>query len=168
MVPVPLFASSTIYALTESAGLRVHGLGPSGWESCGGTTVADVEVDTSSPGVAYRAGNGLFRANLGCEWQEILPSSETGFLSQVHVDPESSSRILASGSGLVWSSDDGGSTWTILDQQIPWVRSLAIDSSEDKTVYAGTDGRGVLVYTPGLFGDGFESGDVSAWIASVP
>ena len=77
------------------------------------------------------------------------------------------------GQGL-FESLDGGDTFTAAMSGFP-LGSVVIDLEIDDdphVLVAGTYGRGAwqadLDLEPPLFADGFESGDTSAWSATVP
>ena len=137
---------------------------------------------TPMPGLdALMTGNGafMFRNLRG-------PSDFTGFSgywqpSMVAFDPESA-MVAAGGqdSGLFLSLDDGA-TWSLLSDpltsdtsgtpHIPRPRYGYFDSEpgEPTRLVVGSQGRGIWrVGLTGLFADGFESGDTSAWSSTVP
>ena len=99
-------------------------------------------------------------------WQELGPSPNssdyTGRVSAIAASPTTPGRIYVGGAdGGVWRTDDGGLTWTPLTDGTPTtsIGAVAIDPTDERTVYAGTGeanyanhsryGLGVLKTTDG-------------------
>ncbi len=116
------------------------------------------------------------------------PNSFTSFVgywqpSLVAFDP-ASDRVVAGGqdSGIFLSSD-GGASWSLITDphtsdvsgipHLPRPRYGYFDSEDGVTesLYIGSQGRGIWrlgLAPPSIFADDFESGDTSAWSATVP
>jgi len=67
------------------------------------------------------------------------------------VDPRNSNRIWAASAGAVFLSEDGGATWVSSGEDLPAVDilDLRLDPFDPDTLYAGTEGGSVYVYTRG-------------------
>jgi photosystem II stability/assembly factor-like uncharacterized protein len=65
------------------------------------------------------------------------------------VDPRDASRVWAASAGAVLLSEDGGATWVSSGEGLPAtdVLDLRLDPFDPDTLYAGTAGGGVYVYT---------------------
>ena len=89
----------------------------------------------------------------------------------VVVDPADSNSVYTGTDLAVWFSSDAGGTWTHLGpgQGLPNVAVFELEFAPDgNRLAAFTHGRGAFVISNVLFYDGFESGDVTGWAASVP
>lgn len=65
------------------------------------------------------------------------------------VDPSNSNRVWAASAGAVFLSEDGGTTWVSSSEGLPAVDvlDLRLDPFDPDTLYAGTDGGSVYVFT---------------------
>jgi hypothetical protein len=65
------------------------------------------------------------------------------------LDPRNSNRVWAASAGAVFLSEDGGAIWVSFSEGLPAidVRDLRLDPFDPDTLYAGTDGGSVYVYT---------------------
>jgi photosystem II stability/assembly factor-like uncharacterized protein len=84
--------------------------------------------------------SGVFKStDGGSSWRQlpigVPPPGDTSVLA---IDPLDSQTVYAAGHG-VFKSSDGGATWESPVEDF-YVRSLALDPSKPKTMYAGTDG----------------------------
>lgn len=81
----------------------------------------------------------------------------------------------------IFLSRDGGANWTLVSDPFtsdvsgtphlprPWYAYFDVESGGAKSLYVGTQGRGVWrLELLEIFTDGFESGDTSAWSGAVP
>ncbi len=116
------------------------------------------------------------------------PTDFTGFNgywqpSLVAFDPEDELVVAGAMDAGIFLSADGGATWSLASDPFtsdvsgvphlprPWYAYFDAEPDGSKSVYVGTQGRGVWrlrVLAFPLFADGFESGDTSAWSSSVP
>jgi len=123
------------------------------------TGVSDMDATAGAPGVVYagmwdyrRTGwssnsggpnGGLYRSNdFGASWERVrgtgLPSGETGRIG-VAIAPSNPQRVYAlieSKHGLLWRSDDGGSTWemtsnnTLMDERPFYYTHVFVDPTD--------------------------------------
>lgn len=88
------------------------------------------------------------------------PNSHTGRIAALAAHPSDANTIyVASATGEIWKTEDGGGTWRALtdDQPTLIMRVIALAPSDEKTIYAGTgeanntsdcaSGRGILKST---------------------
>lgn len=177
------------YIYTGSSDSKVFvspGTGTFGDRSAGlpAGSVSEIVIDPSSAATAWvgfynTSGPRLLKTvNGGANWTDVTGDLPTGVaVRALAIDFNSTPPLLIAGSGAgVWWSNDEGSSWTKDSTDLPNVNigDLVIDPVNN-TVFAGTYGRGVwraaiedLGGPEGIFTDGFESGDTSAWSASVP
>ncbi len=146
--------------------------------------VSDIVIDPTDPARAYVAfhnTNGprvLETTTTGTSWIDVtgtLPDGVGGRALAVDWRANPPMLFVGSGAGVYWSTDRGAG-WTKDGTDLPNVNvgDLAIDPING-TITVGSYGRGVwrasiaaLIGIETMFGDGFESGDMSAWSTSVP
>lgn len=78
---------------------------------------------------------------LAAPWQQAGPTNIGGRMTSLAVDPTDPDRLIAGAAGGgVWTSPDGGRTWSGLWHRQPTlnVGSVAMDPSDPQTVYVGT------------------------------
>ncbi|RMF85097.1 MAG: hypothetical protein D6744_01980 [Planctomycetota bacterium] len=83
-------------------------------------------------------------------WREVGPWNIGGRTRALVIDPQDSQRMWAGAvSGGIWSSADGGQTWSLASDWLPnlAIGCLTIDPANPDVIYAGT-GEGVM----GMFG----------------
>lgn len=145
-------------------------------------SITDVAVDPNDHATAYVTFSNTSGARVlttpdqGVSWSDAtgdLPTGVAGRALAVDYRTATPLLILGSGSG-VWSSNDGGATWTKDATDLPNVNigDLHIDEATN-TVFAGTYGRGtwkadLIALNAVIFTDGFESGDTTAWSVTLP
>jgi photosystem II stability/assembly factor-like uncharacterized protein len=99
---------------------------------------------------AVLAGGGVFKSSDGGEsWSAVnagLPTisvngRQSYLVTSLVIDPVHPDTLYANGNG-VYRSTDGGATWKAVNMGLTTfgVNSLAIDSQDTRTVYAGTVG----------------------------
>ena len=146
--------------------------------------VSDILIDPSDPAHAFVAfhntsGNRVLETTTtGSSWVDVTGTLPGGVGARaLAVDWRVNPPILfiGSGAGVYWSTDQGAN-WAKDGGDLPNVNvgDLAIDPTRG-TITVGSYGRGAwrasidaLIGIETMFGDGFESGDMSAWSASVP
>lgn len=146
--------------------------------------VSDIVIDPADPAHAFVAfhntsGNRVLETTTGgSSWVDVTGTLANGVGGRaLAVDWRANPPLLfvGSGAGVYWSTDRGAS-WTKDGNDLPNVNvgDLAIDPARG-TITAGSYGRGAwrasidaLLGIERVFGDGFESGNVSAWSSSVP
>ena len=82
-------------------------------------------------------------------WVERGPRNVGGRSRSILIDPLDNNRLLAGAvSGGMWRSENGGASWTVVDDQLPnlAICCLAADPNNPQIIYAGT-------------GEGFFNGD---------
>ena len=141
----------TLYAGTDGGLFKSTNGGANWTESRPGSAIWSVAIDPSvpstlyvasepidQPGVVYKSTNG------GVNWTESLDGPVVDALV---IDPRSPATIYAGATTGVFTSNDGGATWTEMNAGLtdPYVEGLAIDPSNPARIYAATDG-GVYVY----------------------
>jgi hypothetical protein len=119
----------------------------------------------------------LYRSTTGGgAWAAVGAGLPDAPANSVAVDPLDPNRVFVGSDVGVFVSTDHGDTFTAAMDGLP-LGAVVTDLEVDDDPYvltAGTYGRGAWqadleVFEPlPLFGDGFESGDTSAWAASVP
>ena len=149
-----------------------------------GGQVSDLAIDPANPAHAFVAlhnTNGprvLETTTTGASWVDVTGTLPNGVGARAlavdwRVNPPN--LFIGSGAGVYWSTDRGAE-WTKDGTDLPNVNvgDLAIDPANG-TITVGSYGRGAwrasidaLISVGSLFGDGFESGDLSAWSAAVP
>ncbi len=145
-------------------------------------TVSDIAIDPDNPSAAYVVDSGLVYQTLdaGATWTDItgnLPSLDPGSVRSVtYIDrPNGDGVAVGTFHGVYAALEmDGFAIWDSLGSGFPTVPVFELDyDAGDDVLVAGTLGRGSWKLTPTLpndliFTDGFESGDTSAWTATVP
>jgi uncharacterized protein (TIGR03437 family) len=122
-----------------------------------GTPSTLLEFDPVDPNTVYAGINHVWKStNRGASWTQIGINdavASAGTIISLQVAPSNSQHIyafssaIASGGGYyhsLWSSLDGGTTWSE-GAQIWAALSIAVSPSDDNTVYVGTWGGGVFV-----------------------
>ena len=108
----------------------------------------------------------------GDDWQAVGDGLPTVPANTVAVDPLSGDVYVGTDLGVYRSTDQGATFspfWTGLPLGVP-VTDLEVDDSPNY-LHAGTYGRGAFrldLGSLGLFADGFESGDTTAWTTALP
>lgn len=131
------------------------------------------DLMTAGGTIAYRNLRGATSStSFGGYWQPSLAA----------IGPRDSGLMLAGGkdSGIFLSENDGA-TWRLISDPFtpdtsgtphlprPWYAYFDSEDGEVVSVYIGTRGRGVWrIDLGGIFADGFESGDTSAWSSAQP
>ena len=146
----------------EMSGVNLKGIAEERWEG-----VHQIVDDPNRIGWAYVAahgpGRGLYRTtDRGVTWTRLLSAT---YLRDVAPDPiyplvlvAAASRAFKSGSSVSGSeglqrSDDGGVTWTSLNDGLPWpfAARIAVDPSNHNRLIVGCSGSGFFERTlPGL------------------
>ena len=162
-----------------ASGLTVDGGGMYSSTDSGSTWSSVPQLDDLMTGV----GAFPFRNRRG-------PTDFTGFRgywqpSLVAFDPADDLVVAGAKDAGIFLSADGGSTWSLASDPTtsdvssiphlprPWYAYFDSEPDGSKSVYVGTQGRGVwrlgvTAFAHSIFVDGFESGDTSAWTSSVP
>ena len=149
----------------------------------GTDTVSDLALDPDNPSTVFAVDAGaVYRTiNAGASWSDVtgdLPTLGPGTLRSIAYVNGSfeDGVVVGAGTGVFAALEvDGFSVWTLLGSELPNapVFDLDYDSASDLLV-AGLLGRGAFKLTPTLvdssliFADGFESGNTTAWSATVP
>jgi hypothetical protein len=146
--------------------------------------VSDIVIDPADLAhafVAFHNTSGdrvLETITTGSSWVDVtgtLPDGVGGRSLAVDWRVSPPALFVGSGAGVYWSTDRGA-IWTKDGADLPNVNvgDLAIDPTQG-TITVGSYGRGAwrssvdaLLGIGSIFSDGFESGNVSAWSASVP
>ena len=134
----------TIYAGT-SGGLFKSLNGGASWSVAytgAKTDVLTIAVDPSDPQVIYAGINGgalVKSIDGGASWNILNTNSYSGF-SAILIDP-GSSQILYAVTSTILVSTDSGNSWSKFNPELTniVINSLAIDSTADQALYAGTD-----------------------------
>ncbi len=176
--------SDSIYAGTSGGKVWVTTDGATWFDRSAGlpsASVSDIVIDPTDSATAYvsffsSSGPRLLRTtDRGLGWEDLTGSYPTGAAARaMAVDWQEAppAVYLGSGAGIYWSFDDGA-TWDQDGSDLPNVNigDLAIDR-DLRTITAATYGRGAwradLGAATTIFADGFESGDTSAWSATIP
>lgn len=102
-------------------------------------------VDPANGQTVYAGteGGGLFKStNGGGSWSRSGPTE--AFVRALAIAP-TQSQIVYTGYHALFQSSNGGTTWSLTSLGVPYnVSSLAIDPADSQTVYAGTEGGGVM------------------------
>jgi photosystem II stability/assembly factor-like uncharacterized protein len=107
------------------------------WTSHGPTDVGWVNDLAIVDSVAYAATlNGVFRSDdRAASWQQSGLAGES--VAQI-VSPPGAAVVLATGSGTLYASGDGGQSWAPIPG-LPPVTLMAIDPRQPSTAYVGAD-----------------------------
>ncbi len=157
--------TTTLYA-AEPDGLYKSTNGGASWDRLDNLQnpfVETVAVDPNVPLTVYADGSVAKSVDGGFNWEEGPPF---GTVRLIEVDPTDSATLYAVvfGEGL-YRSADGGETWALFHEGLAnvAVQAIAFDPQQSRRVYAGTLGGVYEMLLGGIFEDGFESGDTSAW-----
>jgi len=77
----------------------------------------------------------------GLEMRSIGPAMMSGRIADIAIDPtDSSTWYVGVGSGGVWKTENGGTTWTTIfdDQDSYSIGSITIDPNQSSTIWVGT------------------------------
>jgi len=121
--------------------------GQNTWTEAGGLD-SDINVIIAHPqetGTLYAAGeNGVFRSVDGGEWVSISEGLASSTVLSLAIDGGGDGdRMYAGLNAGLYTSDDGGQSWTPIGAVGPGILSLAV--GPEGFVYAGTLGRGIHV-----------------------
>ncbi len=112
-------------------------------------SIACLTAAPSVPGLFYAGtGQGLFRStDGGYNW------TRTGTFTTVRavcISPEDENLIYAGTSNGVYLSTDGGASWQQINQGLTStnIQALALRTTGNPTVFAGTNGAGIFVTSP--------------------
>jgi photosystem II stability/assembly factor-like uncharacterized protein len=136
------------------------------------TEITALVIDPQNPRnlyagtIAYGSGSdGVFKSSDGGATWRALATNGPGprDVSVLAIDPRDPNILHAAGVSY-FNSDNAGATWNTpyVGQSSGDVRALALDPSEPATLYAGTEGAGVLTITDG--GDGSYAGSAGAGV----
>ncbi len=168
-----LYGTSTLYETTNATvGTPVWtaiGLPGTNGFNTGGAAITAIAIAKSSPNTVYvTTGSQVFvTTNDGGSWTTSSIAGATG-LDDLEVDPLNSSTVYAMNGqydqGKVFTSTDGGSTWTDISSNLPNqpARTLAIDPrTSPETLYLGNQIGVYVSYNLGAswvrFGSGLPS-----------
>lgn len=112
--------------------------------------IAPITLDASNPDRLYAGTNFLWRyTDSTSTWTPRLGNQQlasgTGTLSYIAVAPTDGNRIYTgAGSSDVWTTPDGGNTWTQIDAGLPnrFVTGIHVNSANAKSVLVGFSGTG--------------------------
>lgn len=121
-------------------------------------------LDPVEPNIIYIGANTLFRSeNRGDYWEEIsddlsdgpyFGNIRFGTISSIDISALNTSTIYAgTDDGNVWRTDDTGTNWTKIDEDLPkrWITSLYSSTHDENTVYLTTSGYRYDSYLPHVF-----------------
>jgi photosystem II stability/assembly factor-like uncharacterized protein len=105
--------------------------------------------------------------DLGATWEAIAANLPEAPVNDLLADPDRPGRLVVATDVGVYETVDGGASWFALGAGLPNVvcTSLALDRA-NQVLVVGTYGRSLFARPArpdGIFNDGFESGDTTAW-----
>jgi len=174
------FISSTAHVVGEGGLILETTDGGLIWTELTSGTTTDLHAYVPGPSgsqlVVGDQGTILKSTDSGLTWQS-KPSNTTAALHALSTSGQNSNYMLAVGDeGVVLRSIDGGETWCFLHATVRNLRgvemvsnSIALVVGESGLILRTDTGGGDCQPAPlaFLFGDGFETGDVSQWSAST-
>lgn len=142
-----------------------------------------VALSLSDPHIMYAAGHDVFykTMNGGKTWDSLRPDLPGLDIHGFAIDPKNGNRVYAHVVGYgIFSSQDGGMTWTQLSSAPSSTMSLAMGENSD-SLYAASmqtglfhsqDGGQTWTSMPGIPGEGvmavaYAAGDHRIWIATM-
>lgn len=135
-----------VVVATLAAALLGGGAGANTWHPLGpwGGEVRGLAADGAS-WYEYAAtwGAGVFRRLPGSAWQPVGTDVVHHRAYHVELAGLGSPRVFAATAGGLFSSADGGESWTVLPLPATDVRVVRVDPTNPMVVYAGTAGGGV-------------------------
>jgi photosystem II stability/assembly factor-like uncharacterized protein len=152
-IALPLASANFVASAKQSASGSIsfaHAqetpLGLNRWSSNGpdGGPVSSLAIARSNPATIYAgAGGRVFKStNSGESWGQPLSSDHDHSVSNLAIDPVTSTTVYAAGNG-VSKSTDGGASWHTINNGLTnqfgnaFISALAIDPSTPTTLYAG-------------------------------
>ncbi len=164
-------APQVLYAATD-LGLFKTTNGASWWEATGlsGVSVVDVRVDPQTTSRVFALSNSSLRRSEdgAASWQTLPVGHPVFSLTAAPGHP----NVLYAVGNEVSRSSSSGTAWTPLTTnglEQPAGIVLAVDPAAPARLLLGTLRRGAYALDQlAIFADGFESGDTSAWSATVP
>lgn len=166
--------TQVIYACSQGNGLYKTTNGGTSWTltSAGPTTIENAQLDAS--GNYWCAGNNqtqVWRYN-GTTWANLTTGGGNG-IQAVAVNPFNSSQVAGvDASGHITFSNDGGATWTGINQSITLV-STTIPWLGPTSTSGGSGGNffidiGNAIFSPVTSGKLITSSGVGVWSMAVP
>jgi photosystem II stability/assembly factor-like uncharacterized protein len=163
--------SQTVYVGTDGGGVFKTTDGGTSWTAINtGLTnkfIHSLAIDPANSQVIYAGTNsgGIFKTiDGGASWTAIKTGTDS-YIGCLAIDPANSQVVYAgaayppeatNGSGGVFKTTDGGASWTAINAGFTNtgltnnnVKSIAIDPSDSRIVYAGTWSGGVFKTTNG-------------------
>jgi len=137
------------------AGCAAGGPATGSWEETGGPAAQDIRAvlpDAQVPGtitVALGSGEVALSTDGGRSWRHAAPLPGAPIVNQLVQDPDNRARILAATDAGVFATTDGGRSWGAPGAPGTGIRVLAIDPWTPASLYAGTDGKGLMKSTDG-------------------
>lgn len=130
-------------------GLLVSHDGGKNWEP---TTLTDADamalaLPASDPQIMYAAGHDVFFKSIdgGKVWESVSTNLPGTDIHGFTVDPENANHVYAHVVGLgIFSSEDGGSTWTHLTSAVPSSTFNLMVGEDSQTLYAAAGEVGLL------------------------
>lgn len=140
--------------------------------------VSDVLIDRSNSQIVWQSRSGFAGAaglnvrrstDGGTTWAPAatgLPDIPVNALAQ---DPVINARVWAGTDAGVYYTEDGGASWTPHNTGLPTTAIYdLVAKPRTRTLVALTHGRSAFRLYQGIFQDGFERGNASAWSTTAP
>ena len=152
-----VFSPSLLYAGTGTGVVTSADRGET-WTSGGlsGQAVYSLAVDPRSPQTLYAGAwsltdtavnSAIFKTQDGGTTWDQVHSVVYEPVTSLAIDPFDSATVYAASQGYILRSQDAGSTWMTVNQDVSVVQSFAFDPAKPRRVFAGW-GRGA---SPGCF-----------------
>jgi photosystem II stability/assembly factor-like uncharacterized protein len=139
------------------------------------TTILALVLNPLDPDILYAGdyGNGVFKStDGGASWIPVNAGLSEQYVTSLAINPSNTDTVYAGTyGGLVFRSTDGGATWASLSMGLPGninIEMLAVDPTDPRNIYAGTNGRGLWAYKPSASSISFtlNPGGAAGWMTS--
>ncbi len=161
--PASLFVMGFVFHVDISNFYLHSADGGQTWGSAGATPdglpVSSLRFDARTPGAVYGLAGGPVRSrDGGATWESADAGLSSGFSDSLNLDPASGALYLTTEllappgqpfPGQIWTSADGGASWTKLFERPGPFGPLALDGALPGRLYADTKDAGLLASADG-------------------